>query len=90
MLYTVPDKLYELATIFKDNGFSLYLVGGAVRDYVLGKQNHDYDFTTDAEPVEVKKLFKKTIDTGIKHGTVTVLYKAVSYTHLTLPTNLVV
>ncbi|MBO5770043.1 MAG: CCA tRNA nucleotidyltransferase [Spirochaetales bacterium] len=79
MKYSVPHKLRELSEIFEKNGFSLYLVGGAVRDYVLGLDNHDYDFTTDAEPLEVKKMFKKTIDTGIKHGTVTVLFKGGSY-----------
>ena len=79
MKYSVPHKLRELAEIFEKNGFSLYLVGGAVRDYVLGLDNHDYDLTTDAEPLEVKKMFKKTIDTGIKHGTVTVLFKGGSY-----------
>lgn len=79
MFYDIPGKLAELAHIFKKNGYSLYLVGGAVRDYVLGNKNHDYDFTTDAEPLEVKAMFKRTIDTGIKHGTVTVLYKGESY-----------
>lgn len=79
MKYSVPYKLREMAEIFQQNGFSLYLVGGAVRDYVLGLENHDYDFTTDAEPMEVKKMFRKTIDTGIKHGTVTVLFKGGSY-----------
>lgn len=79
MTYKVPVQLRELAAIFKDHGFTLYLVGGAVRDYILGKQNHDYDFTTDAEPMEVKRMFRRTIDTGIKHGTVTVLYKGGSY-----------
>lgn len=79
MRYEVPEKLKELSTIFNENGYSLYLVGGAVRDYILGNQNHDYDFTTDAMPLEIKKLFRKTIDTGIKHGTVTVLFKGESY-----------
>lgn len=79
MFYIVPENLAELARIFKKNGFSLYLVGGAVRDYVLGEKNHDYDFTTDAEPNEVKSMFRRTIDTGIKHGTVTVLYKGSSF-----------
>jgi len=65
--------------LFKEHGYSLYLVGGAVRDYVLGKENHDYDFTTDAEPNEIKKIFKRTIDTGIKHGTVTIRYKGEGY-----------
>ena len=69
----------ELATVFNESGFSLYLVGGAVRDYILGKENNDYDFTTDAEPQDVKKLFKRTIDTGIKHGTVTVIFHGHHY-----------
>ncbi len=79
MHYEVPEKLKELSTIFEENGYSLYLVGGAVRDYILGNQNHDYDFTTDAMPLEIKRMFRKTIDTGIKHGTVTVLFKGESY-----------
>ncbi len=54
-------------------GFSAYAVGGAVRDCLLGLDAHDFDITTSAEPGEVKALFQKTFDTGIKHGTVTVL-----------------
>lgn len=57
-----------------NNGHSAYCVGGAVRDLVLGKNPSDFDVTTSATPDEIKSLFKKTIDTGIKHGTVTVLY----------------
>ena len=76
---TVAPELKALSDIFQKNGFSLYLVGGAVRDYVLGKPSHDYDFTTDALPMEVKSMFHRTIDTGIKHGTVTVLFKGGSY-----------
>ena len=76
---TVSPELKALSDIFQKNGFSLYLVGGAVRDYVLGKPSHDYDFTTDALPMEVKSMFRRTIDTGIKHGTVTVLFKGGSY-----------
>ena len=79
MKMIVPEKLKELALVFEENGFSLYLVGGAVRDYLMGRESHDYDFTTDATPEEVKKMFRRTIDTGIKHGTVTVLYKGGSY-----------
>ncbi|MGN1164143.1 MAG: CCA tRNA nucleotidyltransferase [Candidatus Ornithospirochaeta sp.] len=75
----VPETLKELASVFAQNGFSLYLVGGAVRDYLMGQDGHDYDFTTDATPEEVKKMFRRTIDTGIKHGTVTVLHKGGSY-----------
>jgi len=54
-------------------GFSAYAVGGAVRDCLLGKTPSDFDVTTNATPNTVKSLFEKTIDTGIKHGTVTVL-----------------
>lgn len=54
-------------------GFSAYAVGGAVRDCLLGLPAHDFDVTTSATPDEVKKIFSRTIDTGIKHGTVTVL-----------------
>ena len=72
-----PDPiLREFSEIFIDNGYSLYLVGGAVRDFLLRKENHDYDFTTDAEPEDVKRMFRRTIDTGIKHGTVTVIFRS--------------
>ena len=71
-----PDPiLKEFAEVFTKNGYTLYLVGGAVRDFLLGKENHDYDFTTDAEPQDVKRMFRRTIDTGIKHGTVTVIFQ---------------
>lgn len=79
MFYIVPQELKEISEIFHKNNFSLYLVGGAVRDFVMNKANHDYDLATDARPEEVKSIFKKTIDTGIKHGTVTILYKKSSY-----------
>lgn len=79
MFYSVPQELKEISEIFHKNNFSLYLVGGAVRDFVMNKANHDYDLATDARPEEVKSIFKKTIDTGIKHGTVTILYKKNSY-----------
>ena len=48
MRMTIPEDIIELSSIFRENGFTLYLVGGAVRDYILGKDNNDYDFTTDA------------------------------------------
>jgi len=65
----------EIASVFFNAGFSAYLVGGAVRDWFLGKPCKDYDIATDAEPKEVQALFRKTIPTGIAHGTVTILYK---------------
>lgn len=77
--YPVNDRLKDFSSVFSHNGFSIYLVGGAVRDFLLKKENHDYDFATDAEPMDMKRMFRHTIDTGIKHGTVTILYKGGSY-----------
>ncbi len=77
--FPVSKTIREFASVFKDNGFELYVVGGAVRDFLLGLENHDYDFCTDALPEQVIKIFKKTIPTGIEHGTVTVLFKGNSF-----------
>ena len=63
---TIIDRLTE-------GGFSAYAVGGAVRDSLLKRESHDFDVTTSATPGEVKALFEHTYDTGIAHGTVTVL-----------------
>ena len=54
-------------------GFEAYMVGGAVRDYLLKKNPHDIDVATNASPLQVKGLFGRTVDTGIEHGTVLVL-----------------
>ncbi|RNF40485.1 CCA tRNA nucleotidyltransferase [Planococcus salinus] len=59
--------------ILEKAGYEAYMVGGAVRDYLLGKSPQDIDVTTSASPQEVKSCFSKTIDTGIQHGTVLVL-----------------
>ena len=64
---------YIMDTLF-NNGFDAYIVGGCVRDSILGKEPSDYDITTNAKPEEIKKIFKRTIDTGIKHGTISVLF----------------
>lgn len=77
--YPIPQKVQEFANYFKEKGFCLYIVGGAVRDYFLGTPNNDFDFCTNAKPEQVISLFKKVIPTGIKHGTVTVLFKGESY-----------
>lgn len=55
-----------------DHGFQCYVVGGSVRDKLLGRTPHDFDLTTDATPEQVIPLFEKTIPTGIKHGTITI------------------
>lgn len=79
MHYPVPDEIKDFAKVFVKNGYSLYIVGGAVRDHFLGTKNSDFDFCTDALPQQVVEMFRKVIPTGIKHGTVTVLYKGASY-----------
>lgn len=71
----VDPVLREIASIFASGGKSAYLVGGAVRDIMLGQTPKDWDIATDATPQEVMSLFRKVIPTGIKHGTVTILYK---------------
>ena len=79
MKYPVPENIRQFASIFRENGHRLYIVGGAVRDHLLGRPNSDYDFCTDAKPEEVISMFRKVIPTGIKHGTVTVLFKDDSF-----------
>lgn len=70
----VPKYPKMIIETLEKNGYEAYIVGGCVRDSLLGKVPSDYDVTTNAKPEEIKKLFDKTIDTGIKHGTVTVLF----------------
>jgi len=69
----------NILKIFNEHGFEAYFVGGCVRDYLLGESFSDIDITTNALPSEVKKIFRKTIDTGIQHGTVTILINNVGY-----------
>ena len=75
----LPKEIIEFSKVFSEAGYQLYLVGGAVRNMAAGLLPRDYDFTTDAEPENVVKLFKRVIPTGIKHGTVTVLFKKNSF-----------
>ncbi len=70
---TLPDNIKNILSTITANGFEAYVVGGAVRDFLLGREISDYDITTDALPEEIKNIFAKTIDTGLKHGTVTVV-----------------
>lgn len=68
----IPDILKKMNEIFAQHGYKAYLVGGAVRDMLMGKEPHDWDVTTDATPEQVMSIFRKVIPTGIAHGTVTV------------------
>lgn len=64
---------------FNEAGYEAYFVGGCVRDYLLNDNFSDIDITTNALPDEVKKIFRKSIDTGIQHGTVTILINGDSF-----------
>ena len=76
--YKFKDAINILKT-FNKNGFEAYFVGGCVRDFLLGKDFSDIDITTNALPEQVKNIFRKSIDTGIQHGTVTILVNGESY-----------
>ena len=69
----MPDKVHKIIEILETAGYEAYAVGGCVRDSILGREPNDWDITTSAKPEETKRLFARTIDTGIKHGTVTVM-----------------
>lgn len=72
MLFIPPEIEFIINTII-ENGFEAYLVGGCMRDMLMDIPPHDYDITTSAPPETIISLFKKTVPTGIKHGTVTVI-----------------
>ena len=64
---------------WKIMGYEAFAVGGCVRDTILDREPQDWDITTSALPEQVKELFNRTLDTGIQHGTVTVMIKHVGY-----------
>lgn len=76
MLFLPSDTEYIIETLQK-NGYEAFAVGGCVRDMLNGDTPHDFDITTSAEPETVMSLFEKTVPTGIKHGTVTVIINGV-------------
>jgi tRNA nucleotidyltransferase (CCA-adding enzyme) len=69
----IPEEVLRIAKKLEDAGFETWCVGGAIRDNLLGLDNHDFDLTTAAPPNEVRRLFKRTVPVGIEHGTVAVL-----------------
>ena len=75
----MPQAVREIIETLEAAGFEAFAVGGCVRDAVLGRVPADWDITTSAMPEEVKGLFSRTIDTGIQHGTVTVMKDHVGY-----------
>ncbi len=75
----VPQQAQEIIEKLNQCGFEAYVVGGCVRDSLLGREPEDWDITTSAKPFQVKEIFGRTIDTGIKHGTVTILRGKIGY-----------
>lgn len=73
MVIQLPEKVKYMIDTLMEAGYEAYAVGGCIRDSILGRKPGDWDITTSASPMQVKQLFKKTIDTGIQHGTVTVM-----------------
>jgi tRNA nucleotidyltransferase (CCA-adding enzyme) len=71
--FILPQYIVELLDKLEEAGFEAYLVGGCVRDMLLGRQPSDYDIATKALPEELTRVFEKTVPTGVKYGTVTVL-----------------
>lgn len=79
MTIQLPEDVKKIIEIIEKAGYEAYAVGGCVRDSLLLRNPNDWDITTSAKPEKVKELFKKTIDTGIEHGTVTVMMHHVGY-----------
>lgn len=69
----IPKDALEIIRCIEDAGYEAYIVGGCVRDLLMQREPNDWDITTSAKPEEIKRVFKRTYDTGIKHGTVTVI-----------------
>lgn len=79
MKIQLPQMVDYIINELMQNGYEAYAVGGCVRDSILGREPEDWDITTSAKPLEVKKIFRRTIDTGIQHGTVTIMMDKKGY-----------
>jgi len=75
----IPEKVSYIMAELENHGFEAYAVGGCVRDCVLNREPKDWDITTPAKPKQIKEIFGRTIDTGIQHGTVTVMLGDIGY-----------
>lgn len=73
MKIEIPQKAAQILQTLNEAGYEAYVVGGCVRDSILNREPGDWDITTSALPEQVKALFRRTVDTGIQHGTVTVM-----------------
>lgn len=76
-----PERVNYIINKLEGRGYEAYIVGGCVRDSILGEKPHDYDICSSALPEEVMGVFDKSvvIPTGLKHGTVTVVIDANAY-----------
>ena len=75
----LPSAVRHIIETIEQAGFEAYAVGGCVRDSILGRVPDDWDITTSAKPEDIKRIFRHTVDTGIQHGTVTVLINKEGY-----------
>ena len=85
--FPISQTVAQFAHYFTQHNFSIYIVGGGVRDWILKREITDYDFATSATPQEVIGLFHKVIPTGIDHGTVTVLFRGEQFEVTTFRTD---
>lgn len=79
MRIRIPDQVEWILSELRNHGYEAFAVGGCVRDTLLDREPEDWDVTTSARPDQVKHVFGKTIDTGLRHGTVTVMREHVGY-----------
>ncbi|CDG36065.1 metal dependent phosphohydrolase [Acetivibrio thermocellus BC1] len=75
----MPKDVSYIIDTLNNRGFKAYIVGGCIRDAILGKVPADWDVATDAQPEDVKLIFDKIVETGIKHGTVTAVINGCNY-----------
>ena len=75
----IPTSVQYIMRVLNEHGFEAFIVGGCIRDSLMGRIPYDWDIATSAKPQEIKACFPHTYDTGIEHGTVTVVYKGKNY-----------
>lgn len=83
-LEAIPKPVTEICAQLAEHGHKAWIVGGCIRDLLMGHPVNDWDLATSALPEEVQRIFRRTIPTGLQHGTVTVLYKGEGYEVTTL------
>ena len=73
--FKLPDAVKKIIRLLNQHHFEAFLVGGCVRDFIIGTEPHDYDITTSALPMQMLNIFSSytVIPTGLKHGTITVI-----------------